>query len=280
MAEAFRCDVGRERTSTAAAATIARFGRIDVCVANAGGGAAHALVELPLEDWDRIVGVNLTGAPRFRACVAPWPPGTTAALVAVRRPRPSTRHRGCPPTRRQGRPGWPRPQPGDRAGAVGHPGDISPAGLDGELEDVRRSYRRRGGDRDAGLHPGRAVETPDDLGTAAALSRRPDAPLSHRRGARRRRRVLDHGAVSGGPSAADYSSPGHSEGAGMAEVRFDDVEGLMPGGRVRRVGGADRGDPGDDEPVRRADGDRQWIHVDVERANPRARSVVPWPTAS
>ena len=72
VAEAFRCDVGREAdVDTAAAATIARFGRIDVCVANAGGGGRqHALVELPLEDWDRIVGVNLTGAFLcFRACV-------------------------------------------------------------------------------------------------------------------------------------------------------------------------------------------------------------------
>jgi NAD(P)-dependent dehydrogenase (short-subunit alcohol dehydrogenase family) len=72
VADAFGCDAGHEAdVDAAAAATVARFGRIDICVANAGGGGRHhALMEFPLEDWEQVVGVNLTGAFLcFRACV-------------------------------------------------------------------------------------------------------------------------------------------------------------------------------------------------------------------
>jgi NAD(P)-dependent dehydrogenase (short-subunit alcohol dehydrogenase family) len=72
VADAFGCDAGHEAdVDAAAAATVARFGRIDICVANAGGGGRHhVLMEFPLEDWEQVVGVNLTGAFLcFRACV-------------------------------------------------------------------------------------------------------------------------------------------------------------------------------------------------------------------
>ncbi len=61
-AEAFACDVGREDEITRAmAATLARFGRVDSCFANAGMGAAKPFVEMTLADWNRVLDVNLTG---------------------------------------------------------------------------------------------------------------------------------------------------------------------------------------------------------------------------
>ena len=44
------------------AAVVAAFGRIDVLVNNAGIGAEKPFLETSLEDWNRIIGVNLTGA--------------------------------------------------------------------------------------------------------------------------------------------------------------------------------------------------------------------------
>ena len=57
------CDVGDEASLQAAAdATIERFGRIDVGIANAGFGAAADALELDLDEWHRILRVNLDGA--------------------------------------------------------------------------------------------------------------------------------------------------------------------------------------------------------------------------
>jgi hypothetical protein len=44
------------------AATLAAFGRIDGLVANAGIMIAHPLTELSVDDWHRVLGVNLTSA--------------------------------------------------------------------------------------------------------------------------------------------------------------------------------------------------------------------------
>jgi len=41
--------------------TLAAYGRIDVWVNNAGIEKKHAFVDFPLEEWDKIVAVNLTG---------------------------------------------------------------------------------------------------------------------------------------------------------------------------------------------------------------------------
>jgi len=55
-------DVTREAEVEAAVADAAkRWGRLDVMVANAGTGAPGFLADLPLEDWQRVVNVNLTG---------------------------------------------------------------------------------------------------------------------------------------------------------------------------------------------------------------------------
>src|SRR5258706_8046632 len=55
-------DVTREADwSAAVAATVARFGRLDVLVNNAGVFLAKSLEEATLEDWQRISSVNLGG---------------------------------------------------------------------------------------------------------------------------------------------------------------------------------------------------------------------------
>jgi NAD(P)-dependent dehydrogenase (short-subunit alcohol dehydrogenase family) len=55
-------DVGNEREVDALVeAAVARFGRIDVLVSNAGIGFHRALLDLELADWERVLRVNLTG---------------------------------------------------------------------------------------------------------------------------------------------------------------------------------------------------------------------------
>lgn len=44
------------------AATVARFGGLDVCFANAGIGGGGLVADLPEETFDRVLGVNLKGA--------------------------------------------------------------------------------------------------------------------------------------------------------------------------------------------------------------------------
>ena len=61
----------------AVAATLARYGRLDAVVANAGLGRFAAVDELTVEAWREVLDVNLTGA--FHTVKA-----TTAALVASR----------------------------------------------------------------------------------------------------------------------------------------------------------------------------------------------------
>ncbi len=47
-----------------------RFGRIDILVNNAGIGVFEPVAELSSEDWDRVIGTNLTGVFYFcRACL-------------------------------------------------------------------------------------------------------------------------------------------------------------------------------------------------------------------
>lgn len=62
-AAAFVCDVGNERQVTSSMeATLKRFGRLDVLVANAGSTGRQRFTEMSKAEWDRVLRVNLNGA--------------------------------------------------------------------------------------------------------------------------------------------------------------------------------------------------------------------------
>jgi len=65
------CDVReREQVEQAVAATVERFGRLDICIANAGVGSYHSLTELPVEHLEEMIDVNLKGTIyAFRAAI-------------------------------------------------------------------------------------------------------------------------------------------------------------------------------------------------------------------
>lgn len=61
-AAAFNCDVVYdEQIAEAMAATLARFGKVDSCFANAGVGGGRALNEMTPEFWDQVMAVNARG---------------------------------------------------------------------------------------------------------------------------------------------------------------------------------------------------------------------------
>jgi NAD(P)-dependent dehydrogenase (short-subunit alcohol dehydrogenase family) len=61
-AKAFQCDVMEEdQIVKAMADTLAYFGRVDSCFANAGTGIARPITETTREDWNKVLEVNLTG---------------------------------------------------------------------------------------------------------------------------------------------------------------------------------------------------------------------------
>jgi len=56
------CDVRvASQVEDAVAKTVERFGRLDICVANAGVGSYHPLVDTPLEHLEQMIDVNLKG---------------------------------------------------------------------------------------------------------------------------------------------------------------------------------------------------------------------------
>ena len=66
-------DVMSEGDVTAAfEAAGARCGRIDALINNAGIGIGKPLAELSLAEWNRVIGVNLTGAFLCTRAAAPW----------------------------------------------------------------------------------------------------------------------------------------------------------------------------------------------------------------
>ncbi len=61
-AEAFVVDVAQEaQVVEGMKASVARFGRVDSCFANAGVGHAAAFTEMTVADWSGVVDVNLVG---------------------------------------------------------------------------------------------------------------------------------------------------------------------------------------------------------------------------
>jgi gluconate 5-dehydrogenase len=62
-AEAFVCDMGkREQVAPLADAVLKKFGKIDILVNNAGTTWGAPAEDHPLEAWDKLVNLNLTGA--------------------------------------------------------------------------------------------------------------------------------------------------------------------------------------------------------------------------
>jgi 3-oxoacyl-[acyl-carrier protein] reductase len=56
------CDVrDRSQVERAVAATVERFGRLDICIANAGVGSYHSLAETPPEHIEEMIDINLKG---------------------------------------------------------------------------------------------------------------------------------------------------------------------------------------------------------------------------
>ncbi len=96
---AVACDVSREDDVEAlAAAAVDRFGRVDILVANAGISQPVPAEQEPLEVWERVVGVNLTGVflcnRRFGALMLEQGSGS----MPIRRPTSGRRtpDRRCP----------------------------------------------------------------------------------------------------------------------------------------------------------------------------------------
>ncbi len=56
------CDVRHlDQVEAAVAKTVERFGRLDICVANAGVGSYHSLADTPVEHIEEMIDVNLKG---------------------------------------------------------------------------------------------------------------------------------------------------------------------------------------------------------------------------
>jgi len=61
--QSFAVDVtDEEQVAATMQATLARFGRVDSCFANAGVGKAVAFTEMSIADWNSVVDINLLGA--------------------------------------------------------------------------------------------------------------------------------------------------------------------------------------------------------------------------
>jgi len=81
---ALTCDVAREAdVKKALDRTLKHFGRVDFLVNNAGISSFKPLDELTLDDWNRVIGVNLTGAFLCAKHAAPHLRETGGAIVNI-----------------------------------------------------------------------------------------------------------------------------------------------------------------------------------------------------
>jgi NAD(P)-dependent dehydrogenase (short-subunit alcohol dehydrogenase family) len=84
-----RLDVTRFEHAAATVESLASdLGGLDALVNNAGGGASHPFLEFPLEDWQRVLDLNLTGAfvcaqRAARLMVAAGTPGRIVNVTSV-----------------------------------------------------------------------------------------------------------------------------------------------------------------------------------------------------
>lgn len=84
--ETVRGDTSFEATAEKAVAkTIERFGQLDALVNNAGVGTSRKfkIEELPLEEWNRVLGINLTGYFLMAKHAAPFLRKTNGAIVNI-----------------------------------------------------------------------------------------------------------------------------------------------------------------------------------------------------
>jgi NAD(P)-dependent dehydrogenase (short-subunit alcohol dehydrogenase family) len=96
--------------SRAVQLAVTTFGQLDLLWANAGIGVAKTVPEMTLDEWDRVLAVNLTGAfllakfgiPELAAAGGP---AASRSTRSVRPTRPRIRCTGSPTPRR-----WPRPR--------------------------------------------------------------------------------------------------------------------------------------------------------------------------
>ena len=79
------CDITRpDEVDAAAAATVARVGVPDLVTVTAGIGHAGRLLDVPADDWDRVVGTNARGVwLAMRALAAPMLEGDGGSIVVT-----------------------------------------------------------------------------------------------------------------------------------------------------------------------------------------------------
>jgi len=66
-------DIGDDTSvQSAVAAVVARFGRIDIVVNNAGIGAQGTIADSTDEEWARVLGINVIGVARVTRAALPW----------------------------------------------------------------------------------------------------------------------------------------------------------------------------------------------------------------
>ena len=79
------CDVRHlDQVEAAVESTVERFGRLDICIANAGVGSYHTLADTPVEHIEEMIDVNLKGTIyAIRACVPYLVAGGGGDIVTI-----------------------------------------------------------------------------------------------------------------------------------------------------------------------------------------------------